>query len=176
MDIEALEALKACPADELEEAITQIHAAQAAVHQSLLELILAYDESGAWRVNGAHSMAAYLSFRLRVSMPVAHSWVSAARALSSLPAVREAYAQGRISWGQVVALVPVATFDNEEELLGQALQMSASHFKTLCRGLVEVSDLTPGRRLSNDHSPTAGTRRGGSCTCGAGCPIWMAPW
>lgn len=138
MDIEAL---KACSADELDEAITQIHAAQAAVHQSLLELIVAYDESGAWRVNGAHSMAAYLSFRLRVSMGVAHSWVNAARALSLLPAVREAYAQGLINWEHVVALASVATPESEQELLGQALQMPAAHFKTLCRGLIEVSDL-----------------------------------
>jgi uncharacterized protein DUF222 len=135
------ELLRACSADELDDAITQMHAAQAAVHQSLLELIQVFDESQAWRDQGAYSIQGWLSFRLGVTMPVANAWVRAARALAALPLVREAYAQGRISWEHVAALAEVATPSSEAELLAQAVAMSAAHLKRLTRSLKQPTDL-----------------------------------
>jgi hypothetical protein len=74
-------------------------------------------------------------------MPVANAWVKSARALAGLPLVREAYAQGRITWEHVAALADVAIPSTERELLGQAVAMSAAHFKRLARSLKQPTEL-----------------------------------
>lgn len=130
--------LKSRPAGELEDAIGQLHGACAAVHHSLLELICAYEDKGAWKDDGAGSMADWLACYLGVSFSTAREWVRVARALESLPALSQAYLEGRLSFDQVKALSRVATKETEQELIEQALGMNAAQIEMLARSMRRI--------------------------------------
>lgn len=126
--------------EELDEALTQMHAAMAAIHQSFLELVATLDGQREWTKDSASTTAGWLSLRFGVTRALALKWVNSARALASLALARDAYGQGQITFEHVLALIPVAKPDNEQKIVEAAKRMDAAHFATWCKSLVEVSD------------------------------------
>ena len=78
-------------------------------------------------------MAEWLCTRYGVGLATARSWVEAATALEGLPLLAHAFAQGRLSFDKLSALLAIATSDNEAELLEQALALNLNALKSLVR-------------------------------------------
>lgn len=79
----------------------------------LLAQIVHFDRTQAWKQDGVHSMTDWLSYRFGMLRRTADELVRVAHALDMLPAIAEAYADGRISWDKVVALASFATPDED---------------------------------------------------------------
>ena len=133
------DALTSRNAAELSDAIGQLHALGGAVLHALLEAVRAYDRTGAWRDDGAGSMAAWVSYALGVTATTASDYVRVARALGYLPAISAALREGRLCYEQVRALVRVATAHNEAELVEQAAGLTATQVEAMVRGLRAVA-------------------------------------
>jgi Domain of unknown function (DUF222)/HNH endonuclease len=99
----------------------------------LLELIQEFDTLGGWGHAGAKSCAEWLSWRVGLDLNAAGERVRVARALPALPRIRQAFAQGRLSYSKVRALTRVATADTEERLLTAGTSMSAAQLERLVR-------------------------------------------
>src|SRR5919198_6033126 len=79
------DALKSRSPAELHDAIGQLHALEGAVLYQKLELLRAYDQTDAWRDDGATSMAAWVSYALGVTTTTGMDYVRVVRALAYLP-------------------------------------------------------------------------------------------
>lgn len=120
---------------ERSDALEQLGSLVSATTAEMLDLITAADRQGDWRVDGATSMATWLVAMLHVSLSTAREWVRVGGALDRLPALRDAFASGMLSWDQVR---PATTFveppmddDYARELPGltvaQIEEMARSH-------------------------------------------------
>jgi hypothetical protein len=74
--------------------------------------IAVFDERRLWMADGATSMTAWLAARYGMARATAREWVRVAKALRSLPAIRESYAAGQLSFDQ---LKPLTRFVSAEE-------------------------------------------------------------
>ena len=99
----------------------------------LLDLIREFDACGGWG-NGFRSCAAWLSWRVGLEPGAAREHVRVARALGSLPQLREALARGELSYSKVRALTRVATPETEERLLAVGRVGTAEHVELIVRG------------------------------------------
>jgi uncharacterized protein DUF222/HNH endonuclease len=115
--------------DEIAELAAHLDAATA----RLLDLIREFDARGGWG-NGFASCAHWLAWRVGLALGAAREHVRVARALGSLPALREALARGELSYSKVRALTRVATAETEERLLAVGLAGTAEHVEMIVRG------------------------------------------
>jgi len=103
-------------------AAEQMAALAGAAHAELLDLIVAVDRKRSWRDDGATSATAWVVEILRVSWGTAKEWVRVARALERLPHLRQAFAEGVLSWDQVrpatVFVAPEGDEDAARDLPG----------------------------------------------------------
>src|SRR5215468_9185462 len=90
--------------DEIAELAAHLDAATA----RLLDLIRDFDERGGWG-NGFASCAHWLGWRVGLALGAAREHVRVARALGTLPRLRDALARGELSYSKVRALTRVAT-------------------------------------------------------------------
>jgi hypothetical protein len=86
-------------------------AMMAAASARCLEAVADYDDRKLWKRDGATSMSSWLAARYGLAWGTAREWVRVAHALKRLPAVAQAYGEGRISWDQ---LRPLTRFCNPE--------------------------------------------------------------
>ncbi len=121
------------PTAGLADAIDQLHALAVGVVARLLTVVRAYDESEAWREDGAVSMATWLIYRLGVSASTAREWVRMAHALADLPAIAAALGEGRLSLDQLAPLTRLAVPETDAELAEAAPGWSAAHLESLAR-------------------------------------------
>ncbi len=103
-------------ADELGEAIVQLHVAEMAVHARLLALVGRFGELEGFRADGAPSLEAWLAFRLGVTRATARAWARCGVALGELPAIAAEAAEGRLSHDQLAPLCALATPEDDAEL------------------------------------------------------------
>jgi Domain of unknown function (DUF222)/HNH endonuclease len=115
--------------DEIAELAAQLDAATA----RLLDLTREFDARGGWG-NGFRSCAAWLSWRVGLEPGAAREHVRVARALGSLPRLKEALAHGELSYSKVRALTRVATAETEERLLAVGRAGTAEHVEMIVRG------------------------------------------
>jgi hypothetical protein len=120
-------------AGELAEGIGALHASLVATHARLIDYLAAYDATGAWKDDGATSLANWLVARLGVSYRSATEWVDTARALPELPALSEAFAEGRLPVESVVAAAALASPDSDDRLTEEALRLPAEVLKNQLR-------------------------------------------
>jgi hypothetical protein len=99
----------------------------------LLDMIREFDARTGWAEAGAKSCAEWLSWRVGLDLNAAGERVRVARALPSLPRVRDAFARGMLSYSKVRALTRVATAETEERLLTASQSMTAAHVERLVR-------------------------------------------
>jgi len=100
-----------------------------AVRLEVLSEIACLDTAEGWREDGAISMADWLVGRYTLSIGTAREWVRVAHALGDLPRIRETYAQGRLSWDQLRALIKVAAPTDEAGWAERAPQMTVAELK-----------------------------------------------
>ena len=131
--LEALEALDKWGGDELAEVIGQLHALEVATRATMLELVTAFEQSDAWRDDGATSVTGWLAYRLGLSHRTTAEWVRIASALIELPRVALAFAEGLLSWDQLRAVVAMATPETDAEWAERAPTLSAAALEAMAR-------------------------------------------
>ena len=105
-----------------------------------LELVAELDRRvgrTAWR-----SCAEWIAYRCALTPRSAREHVRVARALSELPAIREAFARGELSYAKVRALTRVATPESEAGLLPLAGVLTASQLERALRVYRRVTHTT----------------------------------
>ena len=108
----------------------RIHAATA----ELVDLAAHLDASGVWAASGMRSCAHWLSVHIGVDLFTGAELVRAGHALAALPALRAAFAAGRLSFDKIRALTRVATPADEAMWLRVGLQASGGQLARICRG------------------------------------------
>src|ERR1700752_2307751 len=115
--------------DEIAELAAHLDAATA----RLLDLIREFDARGGWG-NGFRSCAYWLPWGIGLELGAAREHVRVARALGSLPRLKQALARGELSYSKVRALTRVASADTEERLLAVGRAGTAEHVEMIGRG------------------------------------------
>jgi Domain of unknown function (DUF222)/HNH endonuclease len=115
--------------DEIAELAAHLDAATA----RLLDLIREFDARGGWG-NGFASCAHWLAWRVGLALGAAREHVRVARALGSLPGLREALSRGELSYSKVRALTRVATAETEARLIAVGRAGTAEHVELIVRG------------------------------------------
>jgi hypothetical protein len=119
---------------QLDDALVELCAHMNAAEYRLLEFVGEYDSRGLEGALGVRSLAHWLNYRCGIDLGAAREKVRVARALRELPAVREAFAAGTVSYSKVRAITRVATPANEDLLLGYAKAATASQLEQIVRG------------------------------------------
>ena len=119
--------------DRLGDEIAELAAHLDAATARLLDLIREFDARGGWG-HGFRSCAHWLSWRVGLEPGAAREHVRVARALGSLPQLREALARGELSYSKVRALTRVATPETEERLVAVGRAGTAEHVELIVRG------------------------------------------
>lgn len=133
---------KASPAglsdDQLTERVVG-HASQiAALTAQFLDLLVEFDHRKVWIGDGIRSCAHWLSWRTGLSLRAAQDHLRIAHALTDLPQLHTAFADGKLSYSKVRALTRVATPEREEELLHVALSATAAQVELLVRTITHI--------------------------------------
>lgn len=145
---QVLAMLSALSDDELESTLLRGTAEQSAYFAWWLSVLAEFDRRELWQSAGFASCAAWLMARCGSSSRSARDHLQIAHRLARAPLTRAAFAEGRLSFSKVRALCRVATPENEEFLVGLAMDMTASQLERHVRGY-EVSQraLTSGDEL-----------------------------
>ncbi|MBT0566616.1 DUF222 domain-containing protein [Williamsia sp. CHRR-6] len=115
------------------------HATQiAALTARFLDLLRVFDERGVWTGAGIRSCAHWLSWKTGLSLRTAQDHLRIAHALTELPLLRAAFAQGRLSYSKVRAVTRVATPDRETELLTVAISATAAQVERVVRSIAHI--------------------------------------
>ncbi|WP_311445644.1 HNH endonuclease signature motif containing protein [Frankia nepalensis] len=115
-----------------------------------LVLVAAFDRRGGWRGQGFASCAHWLAWRCGVAVRTAREHLAVGHALETLPAVRAAFAAGRLSYSKVRAVARVAEPDSERAWLNHAQCCTAAQLERLAATC---------ERLSGDHPAQRAGRR-----------------
>ena len=140
----------------LENEITELWGHINAATARFLTLLAEFDRRGGWKHDGIANCAHWLSWQCGIGPVAAREKVRVARALESLPKIRAAFGEGRLSYTKVRTITRVATQDTEESLLHIGLRGTAAHvertvryFRRVLRGIErnEAGRLHEGRYL-----------------------------
>jgi uncharacterized protein DUF222/HNH endonuclease len=118
---------------ELTDEMNEWQAASNTSLANLLELVAIYDREEMWRADGATSMAAWLTFQYGLSLRTAKAWVETAAALVELPVMRDAFADGRLSFDQVRFACLIATPDTDADWAQQGSLYSVARLEIMAR-------------------------------------------
>jgi hypothetical protein len=105
----------------------------AAATDAWLRLVAEFDRREGWHAVGVLSCAHWLAWQCGMSPGTAREHVRVARALTTLPRLAGAFAEGRLSYSKVRALTRIAEPDTEASLLEFALAATASQTERLVR-------------------------------------------
>lgn len=130
---ESVERYLRCTPVERADAITQLCALLAATQAELLDVVTAGSIAGDPALDGAASDASWVALRANVSPATAHRMVDAGRALAELPALREAFGEGRLSWEQVQPATTFATIDDDVDLAEDLPGFSVAQIERMAR-------------------------------------------
>jgi hypothetical protein len=112
-----------------------------------LELLGELVRRGVWADQGAKTPGAWLSWRVGIDGSTAREYVRVALRLRDLPAVRDRFAAGTLSYSKVRAITRVAVAASAEQLLTWADHATAAQLETIVRGLRTV------QRAQRDERP-----------------------
>jgi Domain of unknown function (DUF222) len=101
---------------ELGETLGELRALMTAVHAEYMEVLGAFIESEACRIDGMPDTTSWLTARSNLSRVTARHEVDIATRAPEIPALMDAWRQGRISWDQLLVLAPVATPETDADL------------------------------------------------------------
>jgi hypothetical protein len=107
------------------DAVDQLAGLMAATHAELLAVVAAVVRQRDWVADGCTDPAAWLVAMCGLTRDHAREWVRVAEALEALPALRAAFADGRLSWDQIRPATRFATPDTDQSALDEILGLSA---------------------------------------------------
>jgi hypothetical protein len=105
----------------------------AAATAAWLRLVEEFDRREGWHAYGILSCAHWLAWQCGMSPGTAREHVRVARALTALPVISTAFAEGRLSFSKVRALTRIAEPDTEASLLEFAIDATASQTERMVR-------------------------------------------
>jgi hypothetical protein len=97
------------------------------------------------------SCAHWLNWKCGIDLGAAREKVRVARALETLPAIRETFRRGELSYSKVRAMTRVATPDNETYLLMIAQHGTAAHVEQAVRAYRRVGRIEAAERANAAH-------------------------
>ena len=130
----------ACSADERLVAIEQLSALLASTHAELLDVVAAATACGDWELDGATGTTPWLVGRLGLAREHASECERVAGALQVLPALRDAYATGAMSWDQIRPATKFATPDDDADLAAELPGRSARQIALMARQQRPICD------------------------------------
>ena len=136
------------PLGQLESEITELAAHVNAATCRWLCLIGEFDRREGWGQWGCKTCASWLSWRCGLGPAAAREQLRVARCLAELPAVREVFARGELSYSQVRALTRIATPETEGDLVELALHATAAQLEVIVRAYRGVLDVN----LGDEHA------------------------
>ncbi len=104
----------------------------------LFAIAAEFDRRQGWRDDGACDLASWLRMRLGLSHRTARDWARVTDALGELPACRQAFAEGRLSWDQVRPLTQFATVQTDTRHAAAAPGASAAALEAEARRARQV--------------------------------------
>jgi len=107
-------------------AMDQAFALIAATQRLVIDLIAAAGASEDYVADGATDMADWLVARYGMARSTAREWVRIAESLGDLPAIADAFGEGRLGWDRMQALTRFATAETDATLAGEAPVVSAA--------------------------------------------------
>jgi hypothetical protein len=113
------------------DAVDQLAGLMAATHAEVLSVVAAVVHDKDWVADGSTDPAAWLVAMCGLTRDHAREWVRVATALEDLPALRAAYATGRLSWDQIRPATRYATPDTDQLVLEEILGLSARQIGVL---------------------------------------------
>jgi hypothetical protein len=128
----------AIPDLELVDAMAQLAGGISAMQCELLAIAAEFDRRQAWRDDGACDLASWLRMRLGLSHRTAKDWARVTDALGELPACRQAFAEGRLSWDQVRPLTQFAAPQTDTRHAAEAPGASAAALEAEARRARQV--------------------------------------
>ncbi|MDZ7677877.1 MAG: DUF222 domain-containing protein [Acidimicrobiales bacterium] len=137
-------------ADERLVAIEQLSAMMAATHAELLDVVAAASSCGDYELDGATGTTPWLVGRLGLAREHASECQRVAAGLQVLPALRQAYAAGAMSWDQIRPATKFATAEDDTDLAAELPGRSARQIALMAR---------QARPLSDDEANDAHTAR-----------------
>lgn len=136
----------------LQQQITDLWGQITAATHRFLELVAEFDDRNGWSdLGGVMSCAHWLNIYCGIGMVAAREKVRVAHAIRRLPAINEAFRDGRISYSKVRAMTRVATPENEPVLLNIALHGTAAHVERTVRYYRKVERLEGAARAAAAH-------------------------
>ena len=126
-------AADAAELEALGEEIAELGAHIDAAEHRFLTCLREFDRREGWFKQGCKSAAHWLSWRLGMSLRVAHEKVRMARALENLPQIDQAFSKGEVSYSKVRAMTRVATPDTDAALLEVARYTTGADLERVCR-------------------------------------------
>ena len=124
---------------ENEDAIVAAHNEMCRHLADLLVFIADHDRREAWRIDGARSMADWVSYRLGYSDRYARDLVMVAKALEFLPAIADSLRAGLLTWEKVKWLASFATIEEDAALANDAIGMSAAEVRRMALARLVVT-------------------------------------
>ncbi|WP_233488689.1 HNH endonuclease signature motif containing protein [Blastococcus sp. TF02-9] len=121
------------PLPDLAREITAGAVRLAAATAAWLRLIAEFDRREGWSAHGIVSCAHWLAWQCGMAPVTAREHVRVARALTGLPRLAAAFAEGRLSYSKVRAVTRVAEPETEQTLLDLALAGTASQVERAVR-------------------------------------------
>ena len=130
---------------ELEQAITRLAGSLAAATCCWLLLIGRFNEREQWKTSGCKSAAQWLSWQCGLGPGTAREHLRVAHRLKGLPAIRESFGRGELSYSKVRALTRCATESTETELVEVARHATASHIERIALGYRRAENAEAGK-------------------------------
>lgn len=134
-----LDAYRSCTDDDLETLVGQLLALLMAVFTTLLEVLSVLREREPWRRDDLDSGADWLAARFGLKRRTAWDYLRMAKALRSLPAIREAAALGRLSTDQLRPITRFATPEEDARLAADAPALSPGQLDHIARRRRRIS-------------------------------------
>lgn len=119
--------------DRLSEEVRSLAAHIAAGTSRFVLLAAEFDRREGWADWGIRSCAHWLNWRCGMALGAAREHLRVGHALGSLPAVRQAFEAGTLSYSKVRAITRVATPRNEAVLVEMAGYTTAHQLELICR-------------------------------------------
>ena len=140
--------------DVLEKRITELWGHINAATAQFLALLAEFDRRKGWAQHGVMSCAHWLNWQCGIGEVAAREKLRVARALESLPKIRAAFGEGRLSYSKVRGITRVAVAETEDYWLHIGLNGTAAHVERTVRGYKRVV-----RYLERDEAEAVHERR-----------------
>lgn len=128
------------PLERLEAEITEFAAHLSAAESEWLALIAEFDRREGYLEWGCRNSAVWLAWQCGLNLRAARDRVRVARALEGLPLMSAAFANGTVSYSKVRALTRIASPQNEEALMGLAVDATAAQLERIAASYRRVLD------------------------------------